>query len=91
MWLRVKTNGTTLVGAPPILDYFSGDWDVHWGTIWILTHGHVCVCVHCGYLDPTCPCLFFLRAAKLRFTDRSKTRSPSSALLSPFLRGGFPY
>ena len=20
--------------------YFSGDWDVHWGTIWILTHGH---------------------------------------------------
>ena len=25
------------VGAPPILVYFSGDWDVHW----ILTHGHV--------------------------------------------------
>ena len=21
--------------------YFSGDWDVDWGTIWILTHGHV--------------------------------------------------
>ena len=21
--------------------YFSGDWDVHWGTIWILTHGHM--------------------------------------------------
>ena len=20
------------VGAPPILVYFSGDWDVHWGT-----------------------------------------------------------
>ena len=28
------------VGAPPMLVYFSGDWDVHWGTIWILTHGH---------------------------------------------------
>ena len=29
------------VGAPPILVYFSGDWDVHW---WyeILTHGHIC-------------------------------------------------
>ena len=25
------------VGAPPILVYFSGDWDVHW----ILTHGHL--------------------------------------------------
>ena len=28
------------VGAPPILVYFSGDWDVHWG-YWILTHGHL--------------------------------------------------
>ena len=27
------------VGAPPILVYFSGDWDVHWGC-GILTHGH---------------------------------------------------
>ena len=28
------------VGAPPILVYFSGDWDVHWGYgIW--THGHM--------------------------------------------------
>ena len=27
------------VGAPPILDYFSGEWDVHWG-YGILTHGH---------------------------------------------------
>ena len=26
------------VGAPPILVYFSGDWDVHWG-YGILTHG----------------------------------------------------
>ena len=28
------------VGAPPILVYFTGDWDVHWGYR-ILTHGHV--------------------------------------------------
>ena len=30
------------VGAPPILAYFSGDWDVHWGYR-ILTHGHLAV------------------------------------------------
>ena len=29
-----------LVGAPPILVYFSGDWDVHWG-YGLLTHGHI--------------------------------------------------
>ena len=28
------------VGAPPILVYFSGDWDVHWG-YGILTLGHM--------------------------------------------------
>ena len=28
------------VGAPLILVYFSGDWDVHWGYR-ILTHGHI--------------------------------------------------
>ena len=28
-----------LVGAPPIVVYFSGDWDVHWG-YGILTHAH---------------------------------------------------
>ena len=28
------------VGAPPILAYFSGNWDVHWGYK-ILTHGHI--------------------------------------------------
>ena len=27
------------VGAPPILVYFSGDWDVHWG-YGNFTHGH---------------------------------------------------
>ena len=30
------------VGAPPILVYFSGDWDVHWGC-GLLTHGHLSV------------------------------------------------
>ena len=28
------------VGAAPILVYFSGDWDVHWGS-GLLTHGHI--------------------------------------------------
>ena len=28
------------VGPPPILVYFNGDWDVHWGCV-ILTHGHI--------------------------------------------------
>ena len=28
------------VGAPLILVYFSGDWDVHWG-YGFLTHGHL--------------------------------------------------
>ena len=30
------------VGAPPILVYFSGYWDVHWG-LGVLTHGHVAI------------------------------------------------
>ena len=29
------------VGAPPILVYFSGDWDVHWEITGLLTHGHM--------------------------------------------------
>ena len=28
------------IGAPPILIYFSGDWDVHWG-YGVLTHVHL--------------------------------------------------
>ena len=28
------------VGAPPILVYFGGDWDVHWG-YGVLTRGHM--------------------------------------------------
>ena len=28
------------VGSTPIVVYFSGDWDVHWG-YGLLTHGHV--------------------------------------------------
>ena len=39
--LWVKTIGTSFgVAAPPILVYFSGDWDVHWGYR-ILTHGQI--------------------------------------------------
>ena len=29
------------VGAPPILVYFSGDWDVHSGLTGLFTHGHI--------------------------------------------------
>ena len=36
-----QINGTHLgVGAPPILVYFSGAWDVHWG-YGLLTHVHM--------------------------------------------------
>ena len=28
------------MNSPPILVYFSGDWDVHWG-YGLLTHGHI--------------------------------------------------
>ena len=33
MAVVVKTNGISHfgIGAPPILVYFGGDWDVHWG------------------------------------------------------------
>ena len=31
------------VGAPPILVYFSGEWDIHWG-YGFLTHGHLIQC-----------------------------------------------
>ena len=33
------------VAATPMLVYFSGDWDVHWG-YGILTHGHMAVGQH---------------------------------------------
>ena len=29
------------VGAPPMLVNLSGDWDVHWAIIWILTHSQI--------------------------------------------------
>ena len=42
LWLWVKANGIPfwLVGAPPILVYFSWDWDVQGGYL-LLTHGHI--------------------------------------------------
>ena len=40
IWLWVKPIVPLWVGAPPILVYFSGDWDVHWG-YGILTHGYL--------------------------------------------------
>ena len=51
MWLWVKTKRYHFgVGAPPILVYFSGDWDVHWG-YGLLTHGHVNVSGGGGFLQ----------------------------------------
>ena len=40
MWLWFNTNGTILRQVPPILVYFSGDWDVRWG-YGVLTDRHV--------------------------------------------------
>ena len=41
-WLWVKTNGIpSWVGAPPIIVYFSGDWDVHWEYDLDFAHGHM--------------------------------------------------
>ena len=40
------------VGAPPIVVYFSGDWDVHWG-YGILTHGHI---LRLSLVHPSCVC-----------------------------------
>ena len=42
------------VGAPPILVYFSGGWDVHWG-YGILTHGHMEPDVKGGVLEARFP------------------------------------
>ena len=43
IWLWVKTNGNYHfgVGAPPILIYFSGDWDVHCGYDLGFDPGHI--------------------------------------------------
>ena len=41
-WLWVKTICHFGVGAPPILVYFGGDWDVHW-EYGVLTHGQIAV------------------------------------------------
>ena len=40
MWLWVKSNGIPFWVGAPILVYFSGGWDFHWG-YGLLTHGHV--------------------------------------------------
>ena len=41
------------VGAPPILVYFSGDWDVHSG-YGILTYGHVAFVYIMSHLAAAC-------------------------------------
>ena len=48
------------VGAPPILVYFSGDWNVHWA-YGILTHAHMSASSGFSLRATSCPaivCLF---------------------------------
>ena len=45
-WLWVKTIWHFGAGAPPILVYFSGGWDVHWG-YGLSTHGRLNSGVSC--------------------------------------------
>ena len=42
LWLSKPMGSHFGVGAPPILVYVGGDWDVHWG-YGVLTHGHMVV------------------------------------------------
>ena len=42
------------VGAPPILVYFNGDWDVHYGS---LTHGHIHSLAPCVFPWPRKGCM----------------------------------
>ena len=44
-WLWVKTLAFGY-GYHPILDYFKGFWDVHQGTVGVLTHGHLGIFIH---------------------------------------------
>ena len=45
-WFKVQNQWYHFgIGAPPILVYFSGDWDVHWG-YGVLTHGRVVFGLH---------------------------------------------
>ena len=60
------------IGAPPILVYFSGDWDVHWG-YGVLTHGQM-LALKCRNWN--CSCSFVLSIACSRFSaDRPRHRS----------------
>ena len=89
------------IGAPPILVYSSGDWDVYWG-YGVLTHGHMEQPPTIGDDIPAQPALGKPCAARepqaeareknsgAPFFEGTSSRSPSSALL-PLFAGGFPY
>ena len=64
------------VGAPPILVYFSGDWDVDWG-YGALTHSHM---ERVGFFEPGGDPLWLCRLA--RFTSAS---SASGAIFVVFV------
>ena len=62
------------VGALPILGYFSGDWDVHWGLTWVLTHGQMFL---------SCLMTLLLQVPDLR---RRRTRKCATAAPGPRIR-----
>ena len=55
------------VGAPPILVYFSVDWDVHWG-YGLLTHGHISISC---YRDVTLFVQYGRRERSVKFDQES--------------------
>ena len=59
------------VGPPPILVYFSGDWDVHWG-YGVLTHSHIY------------PTTSGHRESRTKYSAISKRLSAAHKWLSPF-------
>ena len=63
------------IGAPPILVYFSGGWDVHWG-YGLLTHGHVScfLAPHVSYLGAPCQGRLLTRAKTNHFVTRILAR-----------------
>ena len=70
------------VGAPPSLVHFSGDWDVHWGYFFFLTHGHVFVGWFCFNPDlNSCFLLPFLFGEGFPFKLTTKKESARFSLI----------
>ena len=80
------------VGAPPILVYFSGDWDVHWG-YGILTHNQMIKCIQDGAVDVSTttnvahPKTARLHEGRRMAPGKRKQNQPRYHCLPHFLRG----